>query len=445
MTTREMHQKFWAQFNDYASHRPDFTREFNLKEWHSYTDRHAYDFHIGESGYHLVITLNTPENRINVGIYCDSLATYKEVYTIKPQIERDLGFELWWHQSDNRGNAYLRRIVHDICDESTWPELNEWCIHYLLQFKEVCQKNYQPYLLETKDQTDSKVQTIQSLLRGKNAEFDATKNIKLIRHSSNHVVKGYPFIGTVSELYYNDREGFLKYQQHQRKANFDNVDYIVSFIGEEGTKSRFIGVYKNFGRESDDPSDPIACYYNFEEVPGFEHLKERVIIEWNNPRAWQQWWCNNPMKVINRVEDYNLTEASIPSVIDNNSDSISDPNNLIPEGAKSRVTVNRYERNPEARQLCIKAKGCTCAVCGMNFEEVYGPIGKDFIHVHHVIPISEIGQSYEVNPVTDLVPVCPNCHAMLHHGKDGKVLKVEELKEILKENKKSSRFFGWIK
>ena len=113
---------------------------------------------------------------------------------------------------------------------------------------------------------------------------------------------------------------------------------------------------------------------------------------------------------------------------------IFDPNNLIPEGAKSRVTVNRYERNPIARQKCLEAKGYSCVVCGMNFEEVYGPMGKDFIHVHHVKPISEIGKKYEIDPVKDLVPVCPNCHAMLHHGTNGKVLTVKELKDIIKSN-----------
>ena len=50
----------------------------------------------------------------------------------------------------------------------------------------------------------------------------------------------------------------------------------------------------------------------------------------------------------------------------------------------------------------------------MNFEAIYGAIGRDFIHVHHLIPLSEVGDTYEVDPIEDLRPVCPNCHAMLH-------------------------------
>jgi len=118
---------------------------------------------------------------------------------------------------------------------------------------------------------------------------------------------------------------------------------------------------------------------------------------------------------------------------DADSSTIEDPDNLLVEGAKTTVTVNKYERNPEARQKCIEANGCSCAVCGMNFEDVYGSMGKGFIHVHHVVPISSIGEEYQLDPVRDLVPVCPNCHAMLHKGSDGKVLMVEELRCLLRK------------
>jgi 5-methylcytosine-specific restriction enzyme A len=84
------------------------------------------------------------------------------------------------------------------------------------------------------------------------------------------------------------------------------------------------------------------------------------------------------------------------------------------EGAKSTAVVSRYERNPLNRVLCLVMKGYTCFACGFNFKETYGPLGQNYIHVHHIIPVSQIGDSYYINPATDLVPVCPNCHAMLH-------------------------------
>lgn len=104
------------------------------------------------------------------------------------------------------------------------------------------------------------------------------------------------------------------------------------------------------------------------------------------------------------------------------------------EGTKTTIEVNKYERNPIARRECIKIHGCKCFVCGMDFEEKYGEIGKGFIHVHHKIPLHSIGNDYIVNYKEDMIPVCPNCHAMLHHGENGEVLSPEKLKEKIKIN-----------
>lgn len=55
----------------------------------------------------------------------------------------------------------------------------------------------------------------------------------------------------------------------------------------------------------------------------------------------------------------------------------------IPEGAKHRVMVNRYERDPKARSRCLERFGYGCQVCGLRFEERYGDVGREFMHVHH--------------------------------------------------------------
>jgi 5-methylcytosine-specific restriction protein A len=85
-----------------------------------------------------------------------------------------------------------------------------------------------------------------------------------------------------------------------------------------------------------------------------------------------------------------------------------------PEGATTRIAVNRYERQPHARQQCIDHFGLACAVCNFRFAAAYGAIGEGFIEVHHVTPLSQVGDDYQVDPIHDLRPVCPNCHAMLH-------------------------------
>jgi predicted HNH restriction endonuclease len=84
------------------------------------------------------------------------------------------------------------------------------------------------------------------------------------------------------------------------------------------------------------------------------------------------------------------------------------------EGAFRKVLVNAYERNPVARARCLEFYGCCCAVCRLNFGERYGPKAEGFIHVHHLRQLSDIGQEYEVDPIQDLRPVCPNCHAVIH-------------------------------
>jgi 5-methylcytosine-specific restriction protein A len=100
------------------------------------------------------------------------------------------------------------------------------------------------------------------------------------------------------------------------------------------------------------------------------------------------------------------------------------------EGALRQIKVNAYERNPKARETCIGHYGFSCCICGFDFEDVYGEVGEAFIHVHHLKPLADIGESYKVDPVQDMRPVCPNCHAMLHRKKSAYTIK--EVKDMLR-------------
>lgn len=104
----------------------------------------------------------------------------------------------------------------------------------------------------------------------------------------------------------------------------------------------------------------------------------------------------------------------------------------LTEGAVKTVRMNIYERNSYARKKCIKYHGCKCAVCNFDFQQIYGEVGSGFIHVHHLLEISEIKKEYEINYKTDLIPICPNCHAMIHKRKPAYT--IEELKTIMKNN-----------
>jgi 5-methylcytosine-specific restriction endonuclease McrA len=100
------------------------------------------------------------------------------------------------------------------------------------------------------------------------------------------------------------------------------------------------------------------------------------------------------------------------------------------EGKEISYEATRYERDRSARAACIAKYGCKCYVCGMDFKSTYGEIGDGFIEIHHRIPVSERGGEYKLKD-GDLVPLCSNCHSMVHRHK--KAMDVDELKKIYDE------------
>lgn len=134
------------------------------------------------------------------------------------------------------------------------------------------------------------------------------------------------------------------------------------------------------------------------------------------------------------VTDYEDTKPAhvvwglVGNLVDISNDFCIEKRKRFIEGARIETTVTRFERNPKARKDCLMHYGYGCLVCSMNFEQVYGEIGRNFIHVHHEVEISTIGEEYEIDPINDLKPVCPNCHAMLHKRKPA--YSIDELREI---------------
>lgn len=97
---------------------------------------------------------------------------------------------------------------------------------------------------------------------------------------------------------------------------------------------------------------------------------------------------------------------------------VNEPLQLVPgtypPDAVNTVEVNRYEQDPDARRMCLAFHGTACAACGFSFEAAYGDLGTGFIDVHHIVPPAMLERGYQLDPVADLVPLCPNCHAMIH-------------------------------
>jgi len=152
-----------------------------------------------------------------------------------------------------------------------------------------------------------------------------------------------------------------------------------------------------------------------------EDSNDPHFIYRGNARA-KQFFDTTP---VNIVWEFNDPDENHPEIL---AEEVVDPEKYH-EGAVRQVTVNIYERNPDARKKCIDHYGLNCGVCGFNFYATYGEIGKDFIHVHHLVPLHEIKDEYEIDPIKDLRPVCPNCHAMLHKRRPAYT--IEELKQIM--------------
>ncbi len=103
----------------------------------------------------------------------------------------------------------------------------------------------------------------------------------------------------------------------------------------------------------------------------------------------------------------------------------------LTEGALAEVTLDRYERSRTAREACLAAHGTTCAICGFDFAKTYGPDFAGIIQVHHIVPLHEHAEEHAVDPVHDLIPVCPNCHVALH-SKPGGTYLPDELRELMR-------------
>ena len=125
-------------------------------------------------------------------------------------------------------------------------------------------------------------------------------------------------------------------------------------------------------------------------------------------------------------------ETDLLSIVENDLEALRIEEGYGIEGSKKIYLINKYERDPKNRKRAIEIHGLNCYACGFNFEETYGKRGKDFIEIHHINPLSSLEEAVEINPKSDLVPLCANCHRMVHRRKDS-VLSIEELKEIIKK------------
>lgn len=214
--------------------------------------------------------------------------------------------------------------------------------------------------------------------------------------------------------------------QYNAPAHTVTVPQLASLLGYQNFQP-INGLYGKLGhRIADILGTPAPQVYDNGEPCWFSYLS------WGEGDTTGFQWIMYPAVVealeilgIVTPNASSLREISLPEEID--------ADTILLEGATTQITVNSYERNPKARRECIDNYGLRCQVCEIDFEEVYGEIGRGYIQVHHKIPLGNIGESYIIDPIEELIPLCPNCHAMIHRQKPP--FTIEELKSKFQSRK----------
>ena len=89
-----------------------------------------------------------------------------------------------------------------------------------------------------------------------------------------------------------------------------------------------------------------------------------------------------------------------------------------------------FDRDPKLIKSAKKEHGYTCMVCGFNYEDKYGEIGKNYIEAHHLIPFAELDENADLSPKKDVVVLCANCHRMIHRFED--TSNIKKFKKLIK-------------
>jgi len=181
----------------------------------------------------------------------------------------------------------------------------------------------------------------------------------------------------------------------------------------------------------------------------YEHRMSRDLIEHSydlktmtpierrikqSPKSWLfiggEIW-NSSVSIIDDQYEYSDYTSYIWSS-SNDSDDAEIP--FYFEGKEYNLIETKYERNSIARKKCIEHWGVRCMICGFSFEDAYGKIGHEYIHVHHIVPISTIKEEYIIDPIKDLIPLCANCHAIIHSNNPP--FFVDEIRDIIERQRK---------
>ena len=192
----------------------------------------------------------------------------------------------------------------------------------------------------------------------------------------------------------------------------------------------------SFQDTNSDKEDMFAIIDNFEPFAEAVLAKDKSEYLESIPASKESnYWRDGVRAISQDVFDKIKGRAKLEKLINNKykPETLNDREVLlesIQEGSPKVCFSTTYERSKALREQAIAIHGTNCIACGFNFKSVYGEYGEGYIQVHHIFPVSEFDQPRLVNPGIELVPLCANCHAIVHRRK-GKTLSIEELKRLM--------------
>lgn len=192
-------------------------------------------------------------------------------------------------------------------------------------------------------------------------------------------------------------------------------------------------VYPDPGSEKGDLFALIDGYKPFEAPVlaknGSDYLEPIPVSQASN------YWRNGVRQIEQSTLESILSQAKLPTpeaLVQTDPRVLNSSEEFVSrvEGSRTLYFGVRYERDPKLRTQAIAIHGLACKACGFDFGKTYGPYAAGYIHVHHTQPISDFEGQKLVNPESDLIPLCANCHSVVHRKRDV-TLSVEELKAML--------------
>ena len=340
------------------------------------------------------------------------------------------------------------------------------CNYFLQKVEQVNISN------EFKNKWISKIKSIKNVSLSLNNE-----NIKKQKNTLDDLLKSYQGINDLISII-DARDKIFNFVLIKNKFNVINPIYKDKFsnITPTSTSLKIKSEYKNISYawlfrkncleiclEIPIKEENLSKYFDNLEKELKKYFKETLIVGRTKTKTivylsyakYSLQWATNTMNEFINVMNNALNNYYIDKKDNVNNNSLidkkenienkitvnifkkSDNDNTVSihykDGKEVSVQLTRYERNPKNRALALKYHGNTCLACGFNFNDFYGKeLANDFIEVHHIKPVSS--GEYEINPETDLVPLCSNCHSMIHHEKNPPRT-IDEIKNRYKFNK----------